>query len=61
MGRLATNQSRVTQAKPDTISVRTTILSNIAKKLGIENGDTLEWDTYKDSNTWIAISKKVIV
>ncbi len=59
MSRLATNQSRVTQAKPDTISVRTTIPSNIAKKLNITNGDTLEWDTDKNGNTWIAVAKKV--
>ena len=59
MSRLATNHSRVTQAKPDTISVRTTIPSNIAKKLNIENGDTLEWDTDKNGNTWIATAKKV--
>ena len=59
MGRLATNHSRVTQAKPDTISVRTTIPSNIAKKLSLTDGDTLEWDTDKNGNTWIAIAKKV--
>ena len=59
MGRLSTNQSRVSKAKPDTISVRTTIPSNIAKKLGLVDGDTLEWDTDKKGSNWIAIAVKV--
>jgi len=59
MSRLETNQSRVTRAKPDTISVRTTIPSNIAKKLGLADGDTLEWDTDKQNGTWIATAVKV--
>ena len=59
MGRLATNRSRVSKAKPDTISVRTTIPSNIAKKLGLADGDTLEWDMDKQGNNWIAIAVKV--
>ncbi len=60
MGRLATNQSRVSKAKPDTISVRTTIPSNIAKKLNLTDGDTIEWDTDKHGKTWMAtIVKKM--
>lgn len=59
MGRLSTNQSRVTQAKPDTISVRTTIPSNIAKQLNLTNGDTLDWEVDKNDKMWIAkITKK---
>lgn len=57
--RIATNQSKIAKAKPDTISVRTTIPANIAKKLRLNVGDVVEWDTDKSGNVWFATVKKV--
>lgn len=54
MGRPAENHSRVTRARPETVSVRTTIPAHVARKLKLEAGDTLEWDLDKEGAVWFA-------
>ena len=42
MTRLLTDMTKVTKAKPGTVSVRTIIPSYIAKRLNLTDGDALE-------------------
>ena len=59
MGRMANNQTKVTQAKPETVSVRTTIPSHIAEKLNLLAGDILDWDVDRTAGgTWVAVIAK---
>lgn len=51
-------KERISKAKPDTISVRTTISSSIVKNLDPVDDDTVEWDTNKLGSKWIASIKK---
>ena len=59
MARMAENQTKVTSAKPETISVRTTIPNFVAKTVGIRSGDTLDWSIDKKGKTWEITIKKV--
>ena len=58
MGRLASRQTKVTKAKPETTSVRTTIPAHIVDKLGLDAGDTLDWDIDKIDGRWVAVLSK---
>ena len=58
MARMAPNQSTVSKAKPDSISVRTTIPVFIARQLKLEIGDILDWKLDKVSNHWIVTIEK---
>lgn len=46
------------KAKPETTSVRTTIPAHIADKLGLDAGDTLDWDLDKIDGVWVAVFRK---
>ena len=60
MARMQNDITKITKAKPETVSVRTTIPSHIAKKLGLKSGDSVEWDVDKgDDGTWFAKFEKV--
>jgi len=53
--RLSNNLTKVSRAKPETVSVRTTIPSHIAEKLNLDVGDVLKWDMDKNSDgQWCA-------
>ncbi len=58
MARMLPNQSTVSKAKPDSISVRTTIPIFIAKQMELEIGDVLDWKLDKVSNHWIVTIEK---
>ena len=58
MGRLASRQTKVAKAKPETTSVRTTIPAHVADKLGLDAGDTLDWDIDKIDGRWVAVLSK---
>ena len=58
MGRMKPNQSMVSKAKPDSISVRTTIPAFIAKQMKFEVGDILDWELDKVDKNWIVTIKK---
>ncbi len=58
MARMLPNQSTVSKAKSDSISVRTTIPIFIAKQLKLEIGDVLDWKLDKISNQWIVTIEK---
>ncbi len=58
MGRLASRQTKVAKAKPETTSVRTTIPAHIADKLGLDAGDTLDRDLDKIDGVWVAVFRK---
>lgn len=58
MARLATNETKLTLAVSKSDSLRTTVPMNIAKKLGLKEGDHLTWDVDKISGDWIATVKK---
>ena len=58
MARMASNQSKVSRAKPDSISVRTTIPSFIAKQMNLEIGDVLDWKLDKVKSRWIVTVEK---
>ena len=58
MGKLETNETVLHLAVSRSNSLRTTIPLHIAKKLGLSQGDHLEWDIDKVNNSWIMIIKK---
>lgn len=59
MGRPASNVTKVARAKPETTSIRTTIPSHIADRLGLDVGDEIYWDIDKIDDKWVAtISRK---
>lgn len=58
MGRMKTNESKVSVAQSQSVSLRTTIPSNIAEQLGLNAGDTLRWKTDKVEGNWIAVIVK---
>ena len=58
MVKIGSNQSKVSAARPESISVRTTIPTFIAKKMGLDVGNTLEWDLDKTDGEWIATIRK---
>ena len=59
MARVGSNQSKVSVARPKSISVRTTIPAFIAKKMDLGIGDTLDWDLDKTDGEWIATIRKI--
>ena len=50
---MLSNETRVTGASPESISIRTTIPLFVAKQIGLNVGDTLEWSLDKDGEKWI--------
>lgn len=59
MARMNSDESTVSQARPESISMRTTIPAFIAKKLNLEVGDVLSWDIDRAGTGWVAkIAKK---
>ncbi|MDE0267396.1 MAG: hypothetical protein OXK17_10385 [Thaumarchaeota archaeon] len=58
MVRTPSNQTKVSRAKPETTSVRTTIPAHIAAKLDLNVGDDLDWDIDKINGKWVAIFSK---
>ena len=59
MARVENNETVLTLAVSNSNSLRTTVPIHIAKKLGLEKGDHVEWDIDKVNNGWIAIIHKV--
>ena len=55
MGRMKTNESKVSVAQSQSVSLRTTIPSNVAEQLGLNAGDVLGWKTDKVEGDWIAV------
>ncbi len=60
MARLENSETILTLAVSNSQSLRTTVPIHIAKKLGLEKGDHVEWDIDKVNSQWIAkiIKKK---
>lgn len=58
MGRMKTNESKVSIAQSKSVSLRTTIPSNVAEQLNLTAGDTLSWKMDKTDNVWIATIRK---
>lgn len=58
MGRIADNRSKVTLARPNTASVRSTIPEHVARQLGLGAGDTLVWELDKDADGWLVTVRK---
>lgn len=58
MGRTPSNHTKVSKAKPETTSVRTTIPAYIAAKLRLGAGDDLTWDIDKIDGQWVATLSK---
>ena len=59
MGRMKTNESKVSVAQSKSVSLRTTIPSNVAEQLGLNAGDTLRWKMDKDEKSWYMEIRKV--
>jgi antitoxin component of MazEF toxin-antitoxin module len=52
--------SKVTYARPNSPSLRTTIPEGLAKMIGLEAGDSLVWNlTIKDNNLIVTVSKEL--
>ena len=58
MARMGTNESKVSIAKAESVSVRTTIPANIAQQMGLETHDILDWKLDKIKGKWIATIEK---
>ena len=54
MPRIAGNQTRVSIARPETVSIRTTIPAFIANQMGLKVGDALNWELDKEGDLWVA-------
>ena len=48
----------VSSAKPDSISLRTTIPVFVAEQMGLKKGDHIDWKVDKKGKKWIAIIKQ---
>ena len=59
MARMNSNQSKVSAARPESISMRTTIPTFLAKKMNLDVGDTLDWDLDKIDGEWVMTIRKV--
>lgn len=55
MSRLKNNETVMTLAVSSSDSLRTTVPIHIVKKLGLENGDRVQWDIDKKDNKWFAV------
>ena len=58
MARLETNETKLTLAVSRSNSLRTTVPMNIVKKLGLNEGDHVEWDIDKINGQWMASIRK---
>ena len=58
MARMNSNQSKVAAARPESISMRTTIPTFLAKKMNLDVGDTLNWDLDKIDGEWVMTIRK---
>ena len=58
MARMDSDRSKVSAARPESISIRTTIPAFIAKQMRLKVGDILEWELDKTDNIWIATIRK---
>ena len=45
----------VALATSKSISLRTTIPTCVVKKMGLEEGDHIDWDIDKNGQTWVAM------
>ena len=52
------NETVMTLAVSSSDSLRTTVPIHIVKKLGLENGDRVQWDIDKKDNKWFAVIVK---
>ena len=59
MARMESNRSKISAARPESISMRTTIPAFIAKQMRLNVGDTLDWDMDKVDNEWIVKIRKI--
>lgn len=58
---MATFKSKVSKARPETISLRTTIPSPVAEMMGLKDGDTLLWNVEpKGDKVVVTVSKERI-
>ena len=51
---MKTNESKVSIAQSKSVSLRTTIPSNVAVQIGINAGDVVVWEMDKEGEVWIA-------
>lgn len=58
MARMDSSRSKVSAARPESISMRTTIPTFIAKQMRLKVGDILEWELDKTNNIWITTIRK---
>ena len=58
MRKTETDETIIALAVPRSQSVRTTIPKHIAKKLGLEPGVVVAWDTDKVGGKWVATIEK---
>ena len=58
MARMSAGESKVAAARPESISLRTTIPAFIAKQMKLSVGDTLDWDLDKNNDKWFATVQK---
>ena len=58
MARMKNNETVMTLAVSSSDSLRTTVPIHIVKKLGLENGDRVQWDIDKKDNKWFAVIVK---
>ena len=59
MARMNASESKVSAARPESISLRTTIPAFIAKQMKLSVGDTLDWVLDKNNGNWfVTVQKK---
>lgn len=55
MTRMDSHQSKVSAARPESISKRTTIPAFVAKQMDLSVGDVLDWKIDKIEGRWVAV------
>lgn len=58
MVRTPNNITKVSRARPETTSARTTIPAHIVTQLGLDMGDELKWELDKIDGVWVAVFRK---
>ena len=58
MARIQDGRTSVSIARKATVSLRTTIPTNITRKLDLTAKDQLEWDLDKVDGVWVATIRK---
>ena len=59
MVRTPNNITKVSRARPETTSARTTIPAHIVTQLGLDMGDALKWELDKTKDgVWVAVFRK---